>query len=157
MRKRSAKKLSILSVVLMALIFGAIAYSHCQIPCGIYGDQGRFDMISEHIMTIEKSMNTINELSKQESSDMNQIVRWVQNKDKHADELTDIVTYYFMAQRVKPPQATEGKDYENYVKKLTLLHQMMVHAMKAKQTTNLDHVEQLGLLLSEFHEVYTAK
>jgi nickel superoxide dismutase len=141
----------------MALVFGTIAYSHCQIPCGIYGDQGRFDMISEHIMTVEKSMNTINELSKQENPDMNQIIRWVQNKDKHADELTDIVTYYFMAQRVKPPQATEGKDYDTYVKKLTLLHQMIVHAMKAKQTTNLDHVEQLRSLLSEFHEAYTAK
>ncbi|MHC5074324.1 MAG: superoxide dismutase [Ni], partial [Planctomycetota bacterium] len=125
--------------------------------CGIYGDQGRFDMISEHIMTIEKSMNTINELSKQDSPDMNHIVRWVQNKDKHADELTDIVTYYFMAQRVKPPQATEGKEYEDYVKKLTLLHKMVVNSMKAKQTTSLDHVEQLRALLSEFHEAYTAK
>jgi nickel superoxide dismutase len=114
-------------------------------------------MISEHIMTIEKSMNTINELSAQESPDMNQIVRWVQNKDKHADELTDIVTYYFMAQRVKPPQATEGKEYEDYVKKLTLLHKMVVNSMKAKQTTSLDHVEQLRALLSEFHEAYTAK
>ncbi|MHC4293691.1 MAG: superoxide dismutase [Ni] [Planctomycetota bacterium] len=157
MRKRSAKKLSVLSVILMALIFGAIAYSHCQIPCGIYGDQGRFDMISEHIITIEKSMNTINELSKQENPDMNQTVRWVQNKDKHADELTHIITYYFMAQRVKPPQSTEGEEFKTYVKKVTMLHQMIVHAMKAKQTTDLEHVEKLRTLLSQFHEVYTAK
>jgi nickel superoxide dismutase len=141
----------------MTLIFGAIAYSHCQIPCGIYGDQGRFDMISEHIITIEKSMNTINELSKQENPDMNQTVRWVQNKDKHADELTHIVTYYFMAQRVKPPQSTEGEEFTTYVKKVTMLHQMIVHAMKAKQTTDLEHVEKLRTLLSQFHEVYTAK
>jgi nickel superoxide dismutase len=141
----------------MALIFGAIAYSHCQIPCGIYGDQGRFDMISEHIITIEKSMNTINELSKQENPDMNQTVRWVQNKDKHADELTHIITYYFMAQRVKPPQSTEGEEFKTYVKKVTMLHQMIVHAMKAKQTTDLEHVEKLRTLLSQFHEVYTAK
>ncbi|MHC4265722.1 MAG: superoxide dismutase [Ni] [Planctomycetota bacterium] len=157
MKKQSTKRLLVLGAVLVALVFVTIAYSHCQIPCGIYGDQGRFDMISEHIMTIEKSMSTINELSKQESPDMNQIVRWVQNKDKHADELTDIVTYYFMAQRIKPPQATEGKDYDTYVKKLTLLHQMMVHAMKAKQTTDLEHVEKLRTLLSQFHQVYTAK
>jgi nickel superoxide dismutase len=157
MKKRRTKRLFVLSAVLTALVFGTIAYSHCQIPCGIYGDQGRFDLISEHIMTIEKSMKTISELSKQDNPDMNQIVRWVQNKDKHADELTDIVTYYFMAQRIKPSQATEGKDYDAYVKKLTLLHKMMVHAMKAKQTTSLDHVEQLRALLSEFHEAYTAK
>jgi len=157
MKKRSSTKVLSVSVLLLAVVFATIAYSHCQIPCGIYGDQGRFDMISEHIITIEKSMNTINELSKQDNPDMNQIVRWVQNKDKHADELTDIVTYYFLAQRVKLPQTDEGKEYEAYVKQLTLLHQMMVSSMKAKQTTDLAHVESLRTLLSEFHEVYTAK
>ena len=30
------------------------------------------------------------------------MVRWVVNKEVHADELSDIVTYYFMAQRIKP-------------------------------------------------------
>ncbi|MHC4759430.1 MAG: superoxide dismutase [Ni] [Planctomycetota bacterium] len=157
MKKRRSTKFLSVSVLLAAVIFASMAYSHCQIPCGIYGDQGRFDMLSEHIITIEKSMNTINELSKQDNPDMNQIVRWVQNKDKHADELTDIVTYYFLAQRVKPPQTNEGKEYEAYVKKLTSLHQMMVHSMKAKQTTDLQHVEKLRTLLSQFHEVYTAK
>ncbi|MHC4131164.1 MAG: superoxide dismutase [Ni] [Planctomycetota bacterium] len=157
MKKQTTKRLLLLMAVSLALTFATIAYSHCQIPCGIYGDPGRFDMLSEHIITIEKSMKTINELSEQDNSNMNQIVRWVQNKDKHADELTHIITYYFMAQRVKPPQSTEGEEFKTYVKKVTLLHQMIVHAMKAKQTTDLEHVEKLRTLLSQFHEVYTAK
>jgi nickel superoxide dismutase len=157
MKKWTTKRLLVLSAVLLTLVFGTIAYSHCQIPCGIYNDQGRFDMISEHIMTIEKSMNTINELSKQENPNMNQMIRWVENKDYHADELSHIVTYYFMAQRVKLPEKSEGEAYDTYVKKLALLHQMMVHAMHSKQTTDLVHVEKLRSLLSEFHEVYFAK
>ena len=36
---------------------------------------------------------------------MNQLVRWVDNKEIHADELSEIVTYYFMTQRIKPPAA----------------------------------------------------
>ncbi|MHC4187181.1 MAG: superoxide dismutase [Ni] [Planctomycetota bacterium] len=157
MKKQTAKRLLLFIAVLLALAFASIAYSHCQIPCGIYGDPGRFDMLSEHIITIEKSMKTINELSEQDNASVNQIVRWVQNKDKHADELTHIVTYYFMAQRIKPPQSMEGQEYDTYVKKVTLLHQMVVHAMKTKQTTDLEHVEKLRALLSQFHEVYTAK
>jgi len=154
MKRRYLKRLIVLGAVSAALAFGTIAYSHCQIPCGIYDDQARFDMISEHILTIEKSMNTINDLSKQDNPDMNQMVRWVQNKDIHADELSDIVTYYFMAQRVKVPEKMEGEAYEKYIKQLTLLHQMIVRAMQAKQTTELGHVEKLRSLLAEFHEAY---
>jgi nickel superoxide dismutase len=88
---------------------------------------------------------------------MNQIVRWVQNKEEHADELGHIVTYYFMTQRVKPTQKAKGKEYDEYVKKLTLLHKMLVYSMKAKQTTDVANVEKLKALLEEFRSVYFGK
>jgi len=37
---------------------------------------------------------------------------------------------------------------------LTLLHRMMVEAMKAKQTTDLQHVQNLRGLLSAFEKAY---
>jgi nickel superoxide dismutase len=131
-----------------------MAYSHCQIPCGIYGDQMRFDSITEHITTIEKSMKQITELSAQDKPNMNQIVRWVRNKEEHADEISHIVSYYFMAQRVKLPAEGDTKAQNQYVKKLALLHQMLVYSMKAKQTTDLANVEQLKSSLAEFHKIY---
>ena len=85
---------------------------------------------------------------------MNQIVRWVNNKELHADELSEIVTYYFMAQRVKLPADGDIKAQNQYVTKLTLLHRMLVYSMKAKQTTDLVNVEQLKSSLNEFHKVY---
>jgi nickel superoxide dismutase len=154
MKKQIRKKLGLVGFVILACVFATIAYSHCQIPCGIYDDHVRFDMISEHITTIEKSMKMITELSKQEKANMNQIVRWVQNKEKHADEISHIVTHYFMAQRVKPSPKTEGKEYDEYVKKLTLLHKMLISSMKAKQTIDLVNVERLRSLLAEFHLIY---
>ena len=114
-------------------------------------------MIAEHITTIEKSMKQIRKLSEQDKPNMNQIVRWVQNKEEHADELGHIVTYYFMTQRVKPTDEANEKKYEEYVKKLTLLHRMLVCSMKAKQTTDLANVEKLKALLEEFHSVYFGK
>ena len=76
--------------------------AHCQVPCGIYDDDARFTLLLEHITTIEKSMKRIKDLESQDHAHANQLVRWVSNKDSHADAFTEIVTYYFMAQRVKP-------------------------------------------------------
>ena len=148
------KRLVVPAIVVSVAVCASLVYSHCQIPCGIYGDQARFEMMAENIATIEKSMKQIVELSAQQKPDMNQIVRWVQNKDKHADDTSHIITYYFMAQRVKPVEQLETEDYQKYVKKLTLLHQMLVYTMKAKQSTDLANVEELRSLLAEFRTVY---
>ena len=80
------------------------ALSHCQIPCGIYDDPARFTLMAEHITTIEKAMKTLVDLSSEKKPNYNQLVRWVQNKEHHADEISEIATYYFMAQRVKPAE-----------------------------------------------------
>jgi nickel superoxide dismutase len=107
MRNAIRKKTASLGILVLLLVFASMVYSHCQIPCGIYGDQARFDMLAEHITTIEKSMQQITELSQKDKRNFNQIVRWIQNKEKHADELSHIVTYYFMAQRIKPAGDTK--------------------------------------------------
>jgi nickel superoxide dismutase len=111
-------------------------------------------MIAEHITTIEKSMKQITGLSKQDKPNMNQITRWVNNKENHTDELSHIVTYYFMAQRIKLVNKSQGKAYEDYIKKLTLLHEILVYSMKAKQTTDLSNIEKLRSLLTEFRVAY---
>ncbi len=154
MKKQINKKLVLGAVLVSAVVFGSLAYSHCQVPCGIYGDQARFDAVAEHLTTIEKSMKQIEELSTQEKPNANQVIRWVNNKEKHADEISHIVTYYFMAQRIKLPPEGDRKANNAYVKKLTLLHQMLVYAMKTKQTTDLSNVEKLRHLLEDFHKAY---
>jgi nickel superoxide dismutase len=153
-RKVARTSIFVSGVCLAVVVLGSLAYSHCQIPCGIYGDEARLGLMAENITTIEKSMKQITELSRAAAPNMNQIVRWVQNKEKHADDTSQIITYYFMAQRVKPADKSDEKAYEDYVKKVTLLHQMLVECMKAKQTTELAHVEKLRDLLGEFHDAY---
>lgn len=151
-------KLIIALVVALALLtsMGVPAYAHCEIPCGIYDDEARLTAIAEHITTIEKSMNRILTLSKEEEPrNHNQIVRWVNNKEKHATDLQGIVTQYFMTQRLKPADKGDAEAQSAYVKKLTLLHQMLVYAMKAKQTTDQSNVEKLRSLLAEFKTAYS--
>lgn len=154
MKNTIGKKFVMLVVLACLVALTSLVYSHCQIPCGIYDDQQRFNMMAENITTIEKSMKQITELSQESKPNMNQIVRWVQNKEEHADEIGHIVTFYFMSQRIKPVDRTDGKAYAEYVRKLTLLHEMLVYSMKAKQTTDLSNVARLRALLKEFETAY---
>ena len=82
-------------------------WAHCEIPCGIYGDELRFSMIEENIATVEKSMKKIVELSGDDAN-ANQVARWVDNKEKHADDIREIVTQYFLTQRIKLPSPESG-------------------------------------------------
>ncbi len=149
------RKIIVGVAAITAVFVASLAYSHCQIPCGIYDDDARFKEIGEHITTIEKSIKTLDLLTAADKPNMNQVVRWVNNKDAHADELSEIVTYYFMAQRIKLPAQGDAKAHEEYIKKLTLLHEMLVYSMKAKQTTDLANVEKLRSTLDKFHDAYS--
>ncbi|WP_462316972.1 superoxide dismutase [Ni] [Marinilabilia sp.] len=153
-----AKVLSI-PTLLIAMFFMSWqdADAHCEIPCGIYGDSLRIQQIDEHITTLEKSMNQIIELSEEGDKNYNQLVRWVTNKEEHAVKIQDIVSQYFLHQRIKPVDPSDSEEYEKYVKRLTLLHKLQVYAMKAKQTTDLDYIERLRDTLHEFADAYFHK
>jgi nickel superoxide dismutase len=139
---------------LLVGVMSAKAMAHCQVPCGIYDDPARFTALKEHVTTIEKSMKLINELSAENDKNYNQIVRWVNNKETHANEFTEIVTYYFLAQRIKPADRADKAAMSKYLRELTLLHEMIVHAMKCKQTTDAEHCAKLRELIKAFEASY---
>jgi nickel superoxide dismutase len=143
--------LRVLSVVLLGMLLQVSqAVAHCEIPCGIYDDEMRIEMLREHITTIEKSMNQVILLEKDANRKANQLTRWVMNKEQHADELQEIVSQYFMTQRIKP-------DTKDYASKLQLLHEMLLAGMKCKQTTDLGQVKRLRELVDLFEKSYFAK
>ena len=141
----------VLSLVLLGnLLLVSLAAAHCEIPCGIYDDEMRIEMLREHITTIEKSMNQVILLEKDANRKANQLTRWVMNKEQHADELQEIVSQYFMTQRLKP-------DAKDYASKLQLLHEMLLAGMKSKQTTDLGQVKRLRELVDLFEKAYFVK
>lgn len=141
------KKYSIIIILAVILAGAADLNAHCEIPCGIYGDSTRIELIREHITTIEKSMDMIRKLEAGEKTEYNQLVRWIVNKEEHASKLQQIVSQYFMTQRIKP-------ETEKYAEKLSLLHRMLIHAMKCKQTTDPKEVEELRSLTDQFAILY---
>ena len=144
-----------ISVACLFISLSAVqTFAHCEIPCGIYGDETRFTMLEEDITTVEKSMKLIVELSKDGGKNANQLVRWINNKEKHADLIQETVSQYFMTQRIKPAEENKQEEYKKYMEKLTLLHEMLIYAMKSKQTTDLANVEKLRALVSSFKASY---
>jgi nickel superoxide dismutase len=142
--------ISIIASFFLLLIAVINVEAHCEIPCGIYDDELRANLIYEHTTTIEKSMQKISELSKQNPVNYNQLIRWVSNKEDHATQIQNIVSQYFMTQRIMP-------DTKQYTEKITLLHQMLQAAMKCKQTTDPAHIQTLRSLLKEFEVLYFGK
>ena len=137
-----------LAVVFFLLFITATnVAAHCEIPCGIYDDELRANLIYEHTVTIEKSMKKIAELSKQNPLNYNQLVRWVSNKEEHATLIQQTVSQYFMTQRIRP-------DAEKYIDKLSVLHKMLQAAMKCKQSTDLADVQNLRSLIKQFEILY---
>ena len=121
------------------IIFFAVkdVAAHCEIPCGIYDDEMRINMIAEHITTIEKTMKQIGKLADSKPIDYNQLTRWITNKEHHADALQKIVTQYFMTQRIKP-------DTKNYSQKLTVLHKMLLAGLQEIDAPVYDNPFQPG-------------
>ena len=138
--KNTVKYMTIM--VLFCTVAAVSVHSHCQVPCGIYNDQARVDMMEEHVKTITKAMEQI-----EAGQNDNQSTRWVMTKDNHADEIIDIASNYFLAQRIK-----EGMD--NYEANLKTLHQIIVYSMKSKQTTDVKNAQKLSELIHQLEHDY---
>ncbi len=141
----------------LALLSGTMTFAHCQVPCGIYDDEMRFAMISENLDTIEKAMNRISTLSGNAADNANQIVRWVLTKEEHADRIAEILSSYFLAQRIKIPADGDPDRNAAYAAELAALHRMIVYTMKCKQTTDPADVARVRELLAEFRSRYLAE
>lgn len=128
---------------------------HCEVPCGIYADQMRFEMMLEDTATIDKAIKSIVEITNNMSAgpsakDINQVSRWVANKESHATNTQHIVAQYFLTQRIKA-----GK--ENYGKQLEASHAIMVAAMKCKQDANPETTKALKKAILDLYRAYEGK
>ena len=151
------KSLLILSLTTFSILLTNTASAHCEVPCGIYNDELRIELIKEHIQTIEKAMNQINEIQSSDSINYNQLVRWINTKEIHAELIQEIADQYFLTQRVKFAEPSDKEKYAGYINQLTYLHQLIVYSMKAKQSTDLVQINNLSNAIEKFEIAYFGK
>ena len=134
------------------------AQAHCQVPCGIYDDHARVHAMREDATTIEKAVKMIGELAKKkDAQSANQMVRWINTKEQHAERVIRTVADYFLTQKLKPVAAKSGKEHAAYLQKLEAHHAVMVAAMKCKQTVSADAVAALSKALDGIEMYWPAK
>ncbi len=142
---------SFLSLAVLCL-FTSVAMAHCQVPCGIYGDQLRFEQLLEDEHTISKAQLQLHELSDGEVDPqaINQMGRWVQTKEDHATRIQDTITHYFLAQRIKSGSP-------DYMKQLKAAHDVIVAAMKCKQSADPETAKVLEKSIFDLYRAYEGK
>ena len=130
---------------------------HCQVPCGIYGDQMRFEGMLEDTKTVAKAIAQINAFADElnggaapTAKGMNQMARWVSNKESHAQNIQDVIAEYFFAQRIKA-------DHKDYTAQLATAHKVIVCAMKCKQDADGATAENLNAAILDFYRAYEGK
>ena len=129
---------------------------HCQVPCGIYTDQLRFESMLEDTKTIAKAIDQINEFASTvgqgelSGTSINQATRWVTTKEDHATKIQDVMAAYFFAQRIK-------SDHADYTGQLASAHRVIVAAMKCKQAADPATAETLKTSILEFYKAYEGK
>jgi nickel superoxide dismutase len=145
------KALTPLAVVCLVLAAARVGMAHCEVPCGIYADQRRFEQMLEDQTTIAKGIASIVELAdKTDAKSKNQLVRWVTTKEAHATAIQHTVAQYFLTQRIKSSS-------ENYAKQLAAAHAVMVAAMKTKQDANPATATALNKAILDLYRAYEGK
>ena len=140
--------LVLLVLALLWMIPSKSVYAHCQVPCGIYDDYARVMAMLEDTATVKKAMVEMKGLAgKKDVQSQNQMVRWVVNKEKHADRIISTISDYFLTQRVKDEQIY-------YVKRLVAHHKVIVTAMKVKQSTDIKYAEELRESIDALKKYY---
>jgi nickel superoxide dismutase len=142
-------KLSAFLLVTSLFCVGSLhLWSHCQVPCGVYGDSARFAQMLEDQSTISKAISQITELSEdKDAKSANQLSRWVTTKEDHASKIQKIIAEYFLTQRIKSSS-------EKYDSLLQGAHNVMVAAMKCKQGVDTDSASALKSAIENFQAVY---
>ncbi len=142
---------SLLSLAVLCL-FTSVAMAHCQVPCGIYGDQLRFEQLLEDEHTISKAQLQLHEIAggERDAQAINQLGRWIQTKEDHATRIQDTITHYFLAQRIKV-------DSPDYMKQLKAAHEVIVAAMKCKQSADPETAKTLEKSIFDLYRAYEGK
>ena len=122
--------------------------AHCQVPCGIYNDSARLQSMLEDAATVEKAARLINELApKKDAQSQNQLVRWVNTKEQHAQSIIETISNYYLTQRVKTSQS-------DYSTRLEMHHAVIVAAMKTKQNVDKKTMENLSTSIKALSGYY---
>jgi nickel superoxide dismutase len=145
---RSQMKMIFKMMGLMSLIFFKVTlFAHCQMPCGIYHDEIVFDQIDQYTETMFKGISVINQIKINNMHDQNDAVRWIVEKEKESNEIANLITVYFLQQKIKPGEPDTAQ-------KLASAHRLLFFLVAIKQNTDLKFVKEFNEEWEKFKDMF---
>lgn len=133
-------------ILLFLLIAPFTLAAHCQMPCGIYDDQMVYDKITEYYLTMFKAVKTLEHNELKNVDDYNKLVRWIALKDKMSDQTAELLTTYFLQQKLKPIK--ENRDL------VLSIHKLLFLTVAIKQNVDLGIVKEFGEEWDHFKSLF---
>ncbi|MFA6916759.1 MAG: superoxide dismutase [Ni] [Parachlamydiales bacterium] len=112
-------------------------HAHCQMPCGIYHDDMVYDQIDQYVETMVKAVAKIKDTKTTTPENRNEYVRWIMTKDRLSDQTANLITTFFLMQKIKP-------DEEETPKKVVSAHKLLFQIVCIKQTVDFKSVSDFA-------------
>lgn len=123
------KKLLLATAAFFIATSGGL-HGHCQMPCGIYHDDMVYDQIDQYVETMHKAISELKMIKFDTVQDKNQFIRWIMQKEKMSDDVSDLILKYFLQQKIKP-------DEEDTSEKVVSAHKLLFLTVCMKQAPEL--------------------
>ncbi len=140
--KLNIKKMAVFCVILSSF-FKLDLSAHCQMPCGIYHDEMVYDQIDQYAETMYKGITVMNGNKLDSVHDFNDLTRWILEKEKESNTTAELISSYFLQQKIKP-------DEPETVKRLVAAHKLLFLIVAIKQNNEVKFVEQFAKQWDEF-------
>ena len=141
------RNLLISTIALTLCCYANKGYTHCQMPCGIYHDNMVFDQIDQYVETMYKGISVLKTNKFDTVRERNEFVRWVIQKEKASDEVSEIISTYFLQQKIKP-------DEEDTVKRVVSAHKLLFLAVQIKQNVDIKILENFADEWEDFKQMF---
>lgn len=120
--------------------------AHCQMPCGIYNDQMVYDRVTEYYLTMYKAVKALEHNPMKTVDDFNTLVRWVMTKERLSDEIAELLSSYFLQQKIKPLDAN--------VQLVQSIHRLLCQVVVIKQNVDIKLVEEFNKEWEHFKTLF---
>ncbi|PJD97590.1 MAG: hypothetical protein CK425_02885 [Parachlamydia sp.] len=137
------KRNLIVSGIIAWMSWNGQLYSHCQMPCGVYHDNMVYDQIDQYVETMVKGMTVLSDNKFTSLHDKNEFVRWIITKENESNKTAELITTYFLQQKIKP-------DEEDTVKKVVMAHRLLFDIVGIKQNIDIKMVKNFQEVWDKF-------
>lgn len=141
------RKNALLSGIAVFIFHVSSLGAHCQMPCGIYHDEMVFNQIDQYIETMFKGVTELKNSKFSNPLERNNFTRWVLLKETASNEMANLITEYFLQQKIKPGEP-------DTVKRLVSAHKMLFELTAIKQNVDLKMIEDFADEWENFKQMF---